>query len=284
MRRALEPTTVSNYQHIRVTPLTGALGAEVGGVDLRDVDDDTFAELSDAWLRHKVLFYRHQHDLTRADHVAFGNRWGELEVHPFAPKEADHPEIIVIDSTPERFYAAAGWHSDVSFRECPPMGSILRGVVIPPLGGDTLWANMELAYDRLADDLKEQIEGRFGIHSFVKTFGQRLSEEDRQSKLEEHPEQRHPLVRTHPVTGKRSLFANEPFCVGIEGMEPDESQALLDRLYAEATFPEYQCRFRWAEGSLAQWDNRCTQHYASPDYAGHRRRVERVTMIGDKPI
>ena len=154
------------YNRIKVAPLTGALGAEVVGVQLRDLDDETFAELHDAWLEHKVLFFRDQ-ELTRDEHVAYGRRWGSLEQHPFTPNEAEHPEIVVLDSTPERFIAAEHWHSDVTWRECPSLGSILRGVVIPPVGGDTCWANMELAYEQLPDQVKEQIEGKFAVHSFV---------------------------------------------------------------------------------------------------------------------
>jgi taurine dioxygenase len=270
------------YNRIRVAPLTGALGAEVSGVQLRDLDDETFAELHDAWLEHKVVFFRDQ-ELTRDEHVAYGSRWGSLEQHPFTPNEADHPQIVVLESTPERFIAAEEWHSDVTWRECPSLGSILRGVVIPPVGGDTCWANMELAYDQLPDRVKEQIEGKVAVHSFVKVFGFRLSEEDREQKRKEFPDQLHPVVRTHPETGRRSLYVNRPFTMHIEGLEPDESARVLKVLYRQASVPQFQCRFRWQPGSVAQWDNRCTQHYAVPDFAGQHRRMERVTVEGDRP-
>src|SRR5262245_18422691 len=158
---------VKEYARIKVAPLTGALGAEVSGVQLRELDDETFDEVHDAFLEHKVLFFRDQ-QLTRDEHVAYGRRWGPLEQHPFTPNEAEHPEIVVLDSTPEKFYAAEAWHSDVTWRECPSLGSILRGVVIPPVGGDTCWANMELAYEQLPDAIKEQIDGKVAVHSFVK--------------------------------------------------------------------------------------------------------------------
>jgi taurine dioxygenase len=270
------------YTRIKVAPLTGALGAEVSGVQLSELDDETVAELHDAWLEHKVLFFRDQ-ELTRDEHVAYGRRWGSLEQHPFVKNESEHPEIVVLESTPERFIAAEQWHTDVTWRECPSLGSILRGVVIPPVGGDTCWANMELAYDQLSDRVKEKIDGKRAVHSFVKVFGFRLSEEDREKKREEFPDQLHPVVRTHPETGRRSLYVNRPFTMHIEDMEPDESERVLEVLYRQATVPQFQCRFRWQPGSVAQWDNRCTQHYAVPDFAGHHRLMERVTVEGDRP-
>jgi taurine dioxygenase len=270
------------YTRISVAPLTGALGAEVSGVQLRDFDDEVKAELHDAWLEHKVLFFRDQ-ELTRDEHVAYGRRWGSLEQHPFTPNEADHPEIVVLESTPEKFYAAEAWHSDVTWRACPSLGSILRAIVVPPVGGDTCWANMELAYEQLPDAVKERIAGKQALHSFLKVFGGRLSEEERDQKRQEFPDQLHPVVRTHPETGRRSLYVNAPFTMHIVDMEPEESERVLDILYRQASVPQFQCRFRWAPGSVAQWDNRCTQHYAVPDFAGQHRRMERVTVEGDRP-
>jgi taurine dioxygenase len=277
-------TAVRDYTHIQVRPLTGSIGAEVAGVDLADVDDDTFAELADAWLDHKVLFFRDQGHLSQAQHIAYGQRWGTLEVHPFTRNDAAHPEIIVLESTPEKFEAAEFWHTDVTFRERPPLGSILRGMVIPPIGGDTLWADMELAYDRLDDATKEQIEGRVATHSMAKVFGRKVSAEEAERRRAEYPDVVHPVVRTHPVTGRRAVFVNKPFTLRIEGLEPEESERLLDRLYDQAKVPQYQCRFRWEPGSVAQWDNRCTQHYAVPDFCGQHRRMERVTIAGDRPV
>jgi len=273
---------VKDYARINVAPLTGALGAEVSGVQLRDLDDETVDELHDAWLEHKVLFFRDQ-ELTPDEHIAYGRRWGSLEEHPFIANDTPHPEIVVLESTPERFVAAEQWHSDVTWRECPSLGSILRGVVIPPVGGDTCWANMELAYDQLPDRVKEKIEGKVAVHSFVKVFSFRLSEEEREQKRQEFPDQLHPVVRTHPETGRRSIYVNRPFTMHIEDMEPDESERVLDVLYRQASVPQFQCRFRWQPGSVAQWDNRCTQHYAVPDFAGQHRRMERVTVEGDRP-
>ncbi len=272
----------NDYGHIRVEPLTGSIGAEIANVDLRELDDELIAEMQDAWLAHKVLFFRDQH-LSQVGHVAYGRALGELEIHPFAPHVDGHPEILVLESTAENFYAAETWHSDVTFRECPPLGSILMGRIVPPYGGDTCFANMELAYERLPDDVKEQIEGRYAIHSYVKAFGRHMSERKRATAAEQCPDQKHPIVRTHPVTGRKSLYINQIFTLTIDGMTSVESRPLRQRLYDEAKRPEYQCRFRWRPESIAQWDNRCTQHYAVPDHGGLHRRMERVTLIGDRP-
>jgi taurine dioxygenase len=276
-------TGVKDYDRIRVEPVTGSIGAEVSGLDLRELDDDLIAEITDAWMAHKVLFFRDQ-DLSQDQHIAYGRAFGELEVHPFTSNVSEHPEIIVLESTPDNFSSAEVWHSDVTFRETPPLGSVLYGRIIPPWGGDTCWANMELAYEMLDDDVKEKIEDRVAIHSFVKTFGRNMSDEERAKAAEEFPEQKHPIVRTHPVTGARSLFINRNFTIGIDGMTADESRPLRRLLCAQAHIPEVQCRFRWRPGSIAQWDNRCTQHYAVPDHGGQHRRVERVTLLGDRPF
>jgi len=278
----VEAVATVEYNRIRVEPVTGSIGAEVSNVDLRELDDELVSELHDAWMRHKVLFFRDQ-QLDHAQHVAYGRAMGELEIHPFLPHVDGHPEIIVLESTPEKFVAAESWHTDVTFRESPPLGSVLYGRVIPDHGGDTCWANMELAYEFLPDDIKEQIDGRYAIHSYVKAFGTNMTDQQRAEALEQYPDQKHPVVRTHPVTGAKSLFVNSPFTMTIDGMTPEESRPLRRRLYAQSQIPELQCRFRWREGSIAQWDNRCTQHYAVPDYGGHSRRVERVTLAGDQP-
>lgn len=275
--------SVASYDRIRVEPVTGSIGAEVSGVDLRDIDEDTAAELRYAWLAHKVLFFRDQ-PMTRAEHVAYGRRFGELELHPFIPFPEGYPEIVLLESTPERQVAAEIWHSDVTWRVEPSLGSILYGRRIPPYGGDTVWADMELAFDLLDDETKALIDGRTAAHSFVKTFARRKSAEEVASLLEQYPEAHHPIVRTHPETGRRCLYVNRNFTERVDDMDPVESDALLRRLYRQAEIPQVQCRFRWREGSIAQWDNRCTQHYAVPDYGGFSRLVERVTICGDKPF
>jgi taurine dioxygenase len=279
----MKATGVGDYNRISVSPVTGTIGAEVGRADLRDLDDETLAEINDAWMAHKVLFFRDQ-ELTRDQHVAYGKTFGELEVHPFSLNADSHPEILVLESTPEAFSAAESWHNDVTFREAPALGSILIGRVIPPYGGDTCWTNMELAYDLLSDDVKEEIDGRVAIHSYVKAFGRSMSPEQREKAAADFPDQKHPIVRTHPVTGVKSLFVNPIFTLTIDGMTPAESRDLRHQLYRQTAIPEIQCRLRWNLNSVAQWDNRCTQHYAVPDYGGHPRRVERVTILGDRPF
>ena len=279
----VEATAVRDFNRIKVEPVTGSIGAEIANVDLREFDDEIIAELRQAWLDHKVLFFRDQ-DLTHEQHLAYGRALGELEVHPFSPQVDGHPEILVLDSTPDKFLSAEVWHSDVTFRECPPLGSILLGRVIPPFGGDTCFANMELAYEMLPDDIKEEIDGLYGIHSYVKNFGRDLSDEERTKAYETYPDQKHPLVRTHPETGRKGLFMARNFMLTIDGMTPGESRDLRHRLYKQAEIPEVQVRFRWRPNSIAQWDNRCTQHYAVPDHGGQHRRVERVTLIGDRPV
>lgn len=271
-----------DYNRFRVEPLTGTIGAEIAGVDLRELDDEVIAELHDAWMSHKVLFFRDQ-DLTQAQHVAYGQSFGELEIHPFTRNVTEHPEVIVLESTAERFQAAETWHSDVSFRECPPLGSVLLGRIVPPYSGDTCFANMELAYELLPDSLKDDIDGMYAIHSFVKAFGPNMSAEEREQAALDYPDQKHPIVRTHPVTGAKILYINRSFVLTIDGMTPEESRSLRYRLYEQSMLPEVQCRFRWRPGSIAQWDNRCTQHYAVPDHGGRHRRMERVTLVGDRP-
>ena len=202
-----------DYNRIKVEPISGALGAEITGVDMRDLDDELVAELRQAWMDHLVIFFRDQ-DLTPQQHVEYGRAFGEVEIHPFTDNLEGQPEVIVLESSPEKFVAAESWHSDVTFRECPPMGSVLLGRVIPPYGGDTAWANMYLAYERLPDDLKEQIEGLNAIHSYAKVFGKQgralrgTSNVALDSAEEQYSPQHHPIIRTHPETGKKSLFIN----------------------------------------------------------------------------
>ncbi|NKB98500.1 MAG: taurine dioxygenase [Pseudomonadales bacterium] len=272
----------TDYATLRVTPLTGGIGAEVTGVDLRGLSDELIADLKQAWLDYKVLFFREQ-DLSKAQHVAYGRALGELEIHPFTENDGEFPEIIVLHSKPDNFFAAQTWHSDVTFRECPPLGSILYGRIIPEWGGDTCFANMELAYDLLSDNLKAEIDGLNAVHSMAKTFARNMTEAQKEKAFAKYPDQVHPIVRTHPETGKRSLYANINFTMRLENRSEEESASLLRKLYEQAKLPEVQCRFHWGPGSIAQWDNRCTQHYAVPDYVGAERRVERVTLIGDRP-
>jgi taurine dioxygenase len=248
-----------------------------------DLSDVQIAEIRQALLDWKVIFFRDQ-DVSVADHVAFGARFGELEIHPFTPNREDHPEVVVIHHGEQSKRGQNNWHSDVTWRVEPSLGSILHGRIIPEVGGDTLFADMIAAYDGLSDEVKEKIEGATAIHSFTHNFGRAMNEEQLARFQAEYPDARHPVVRTHPETGQKGIYVNSAFTTHIEDMEPEESKRLLRFLYRQASVPEYQCRFRWQKDSVAFWDNRAVQHYAAFDYIPNERRVERVTVVGDKPF
>lgn len=269
---------------LHVHPLTAAIGAEIADVDLAQVDDATVEAIHKALLDHKVLFFRNQH-LSVEEHIAFGRHFGELEVHPFAngvPHE--HPELVVIESTAERPYAAENWHSDVTWRKAPSLGSILRARVVPPVGGDTCFANTEAAYQSLGPEWQERLEGLTASHDYMRVFGARVPEDEREAMREKYPIAHHPVIRTHPETGARGIYTNTSFVTQIDDVDEDESRAILQRLERAIMSPNVQCRFRWEVDSIAFWDNRCTQHFATSDFWPERRRVERVTIVGEEPF
>lgn len=268
-----------------VRPIAGALGAEVLGADLAGLDDGSFAALHAAWLEHAVLFFRGQ-KLSAGEHKAFGRRFGTLMVHPFlhSRREEGHPEIVVLESDERRPYVAAGWHTDVTFAERPPRASILRGVAIPAYGGDTMWSSTTAAYEALSDTLQRLLSGLSAVHDTGKTFSRgRYPSERHPEAGEPAPRAVHPVVRTHPETGRRSLFVNPAFTDRIQGMRRKESDALLGFLYEHMTLPEFTCRFRWEADAVALWDNRCTMHRVVADNLAAHRRMERVTVEGDRP-
>lgn len=285
---------MSEYRHIEVSPLTRSLGAEVQGVDLsRQLSDDVFEELHRAFLERLVLFFRDQH-MSREQHVAFGKRFGELNVHPFVESVSEeHPEIIpVVKEADDRGGNFGGaWHSDVTFLEQPSLGAILYNKETPPYGGDTLWANMYLAYEALSSGMQQMLSGMRAIHSAQYAYGEAspyVSSTLRSMKIKtgtglEKGEVLHPVVRTHPETGRKILFVNPAFTVRFENMSRAESEPLLRYLYEHATQPQFTCRFHWEPNSVAFWDNRCTWHNALNDYQGYRRAGERVTVVGDRP-
>jgi taurine dioxygenase len=264
-------------------PLTANIGAEICGVDLCDnLSDDIIAEIRNALLDWKVVFFRDQH-LDRGAHVAFGRRFGDLEVHPLTPPGQDHPEVFVLPSE-GTFRAPDTWHSDVTWRPEPSMGSILRIVEMPPLGGDTLWADMGLAYDLLPDAVRDEIDQLVGLHDYLRAFGWMAKTTEAKDRMRaEHPIVEHPVIRTHPETKRKTLYVNGAFTCGIKGMDSDRAVKLLDHLQRQATIPDVQCRFRWGPGSVAFWDNRATQHCVSNDFLPARRVMERVTVVGDRP-
>jgi len=274
----------TEFETISIHPLSPTVGAEIGGFKMSgDLPDEQIAEIRQALLDWKVIFFRDQ-DGSVAEHVAFGRRFGELEIHPFTPNREDFPEVVIIHHDEKSKYGQNNWHSDVTWRQEPSLGSILRGKIIPDVGGDTLFADMYAAYEGLSDKTKEKIANATAEHSFVFAFGRGMDAERKAAMLEKYPPAHHPVVRTHPETGRKALYVNSAFVTHILEMEKQESDALLYELYMQARTPEYQCRFRWRTNSVAFWDNRAVQHYASFDYPGKVRRVERVTVAGHRPF
>jgi taurine dioxygenase len=229
-----------------------------------------------------VLFFRDQ-DLTTEQHLAFARRFGELEEHPFLQSKAGYENIVQFAKDEQVIGVENVWHHDVTWRLQPSLGSVLRAVDVPPVGGDTLFSDMVAAYECLPDETKAKLDDLVAVHDFTYSFGYSLSPEELKKKQEEFPPARHPVVRTHPTTGRRCLYVNAIFTSHIEGLTDEDSAELLELLYRQADVPEYQCRFRWQKNSIAFWDNRAVQHYASSDYDPQRRVMERVTIIGDEP-
>ena len=283
LRRLPDGIEPEPYTRFTIVPLSPTIGAEIGGVSLADpVDDELFAELDRALLEWKVLFFRDQ-AVTGEQHRDFARRWGELEKHPFLP-EGEVPEIARFDRGEQNQGYENIWHTDVSWREIPSMGSVLRSISVPQVGGDTLFADMACAYDGLPDDVKARIDGLTAVHDWVHSFGLGMDATRIEEMRRDFPPVEHPVVRTHPRNGRKILYVNEIFVSHIVGLEPAESDALLAYLSSRARIPEYQCRFRWSADAIAFWDNRVTQHYAVSDYAPQRRVMERATIIGDRPF
>ena len=272
---------------ITLNHLTPVIGTEVRGIDLREAPDDgVIAWLGELLVERKVLFFRDQ-PLSVEQHVDFARRFGELEVHPFTDNLSGAPEVIQLNNDRDHPPAINVWHSDVTWRAEPSLGSILRAREVPASGGDTLFANMEAAYEGLDEETRERIDGLYAIHdneAFLRAMRRNgASEAEIEARRTEFPPARHPVVRTHPVSGRRALYVNRVFTRCIDGMDADESETLLQKLYLQAWVPDYQCRFRWEADSFAFWDNRSAQHYAAADYWPEVRRMERVTIVGDRP-
>ena len=266
-------------------PIAGALGAEVGGIDLgQPLDPATVKELNEGWLKHLVLFFREQ-AIDVEQHKRFARNFGELHVHPVLQQLAQqgHPEIVVLESDAKRPLVADRWHSDVTFEKAPPKGSILRGVAVPGAGGDTMWASMYAAYDALSDPMQRLLGELTALHDGG-GFARIAKDKAQLADLESRQTAVHPIVRRHPETGRKALFVNSVFTKKIVGMKSAESDALLRFLYRHVESPDFSCRFRWRTGSLAMWDNRCTQHRVVADALPEYRRMERVTLIGDVPF
>jgi len=271
-----------------VQPIAGALGAEVTGLDLATLDDETFTAVHDAFLEHHVLVIRDQ-SLSVEDQLAFGRRFGELDTHPFVDGNPEHPELLDVVTEPDdRINFGGGWHTDVTFMEEPDLGSILYAVELPPIGGDTLFANQHAAYDALSPTMQHMIDDLVAIHSAAPQYAPGgLSTQSNAMATKNAglalAKVEHPLVRTHPETGRKGLYVNGAFTIGIKGMRSNEAKMLLDFLIAHGTHERFTCRVNWQPGSLTMWDNRSVQHFALHDYAGHTRHMRRITVKGDRP-
>ena len=291
----VEPASLT--RSLRVEQLTCAIGAEIGNVDLGAAwrDAGLMAEIRSLLLAHKVLFFRDQ-DITRADHVAFARHFGELEDHPVAGSDPEHPGLVRIyksPETPNERYENA-WHTDATWREKPPFGCVLRCVECPPVGGDTMWANMALAYAKLPQQAMDQIAPLRARHSIEASFGAAMPAEKRLALHAQFPDAEHPVVRTHPETGEKILFVNgftthftnfhTPANVRFGQDYTHGASDLLRYLVSQAFIPEYQVRFRWKRNSVAFWDNSATQHNAVMDYPPSHRKMERAGIRGDTPF
>ena len=271
------------WRHFDATTLGPTVGAELHGVDLTaELPDEVVGEILQALRDYKVIFFRDQ-PMTPAQHVAFAKRFGELEIHPFLPSNTGEPELVRFEKTAEVSGYENSWHHDVTWRECPSMGAVLHALAVPDSGGDTLFADMYAAYDALDVQTKAEIDELVAVHDFTQTFAHGMSDDERRAAQEKYPPQRHPVVCTHPATGRLHLYVNRPFVSHIEGMDTAASRELLDRLCRQADSPEHQCRFTWSKDAVAFWDNRAVQHYASSDYWPHRRTLERASIVGARP-
>jgi taurine dioxygenase len=287
-RPSLEKRT--SFTADRITPL---LGAEIRNADLgRDLSDAEIAELRRLLLVHRVLVFRDQ-TITPAQHVALARRFGSLEIHPYYKHYPDHPELVVLTSDADKASRQNIWHSDVSWRETPSLGSILHCLECPESGGDTMWADMVQAHARLPREIQDKISGMHAVHDIL--FGSRLAPDKRREMRERFPAQEHPVVRTHPETGEKILFVNQAFTPCFSDYDEHVAHrvgrerrigadALLSLLVQQADIPEYQMRLRWRRGTVVFWDNRATQHYAIQDFFPAFRQMHRATIIGDRPI
>jgi taurine dioxygenase len=278
---------------IKINRIAGALGADVAGVDLsQPLPDAVIAEIRAALLEHLVIFLHDQH-LTPEQHLGFGHRFGEFQLHDFVAGMAEHPQIIEVRKEPEeKRNFGGGWHTDVSYLERPALGSVLYAREVPEIGGDTLFANQYLAYEALSDGMKRMLDGMVAIHSARRPYGVNAARafDPGPSSMSfhfgesAHAEVEHPVVRTHGETGRKALYVNGAFTTRFKGMTEEESAPLLHYLFQHAVRPEFTCRFRWRRNSIAFWDNRCVQHNAVNDYHGARRIMHRVTIEGERPF
>ena len=279
---------IDDYNTIRVKPLGGALGAEISGIDLNEViQDEQLTEVRQVFGQYAVIFFRNQ-NLTPENEIRFAKRWGEINTNRVFSSVEGYPQIALVVKEPDQKNNIGGsWHTDHSYDIAPALGSMLFAHEVPASGGDTVFASMYKAYDTLSDGLKSTLGNLRARHSSVHVFGAARAEKGNDDTVGriKNPEAAtqdaiHPVVITHPETGRKSLYVNPGFSLGVEGCSSEESKPLLEYLYAHAARPEFTCRFQWKEGSIAFWDNRATWHLAVNDYQGSRRMMHRITIEG----
>ncbi|NQZ99230.1 MAG: TauD/TfdA family dioxygenase [Myxococcales bacterium] len=273
--------------NVEVRPLTAAIGAEIHGVDLRQPLDPADLDQVNAALRdHLAVFFRDQ-PLAPEELIAFGRQLGALEIHPFAPSHPDHREIVHLDQVNPVGEGADNWHADATFQPKPPGAAVLQAIVVPPVGGDTCFANMQAAFEALSAPVQELLENLRGVNDLSMTLASAIEHEYSSDDLREMqkswPPVEHPVVRSHPVTGRKAIFVNGNFTVRLAGLTIAESERLLGFLFAHVRSPRFQCRFRWEVHSIAVWDNRCVQHFGVPDYL-ERRVMHRLNLAGEAPV
>jgi len=272
---------------LEINPLAGALGAEISGIDLSvELSDENSQRIRKLLNQYEVIFFRGQ-NISPARQKALALTFGPLQTHPAYDTVEDFPEITILESKADKPTKIEAWHADMTFRQHPPMASVLKSVTIPPKGGDTLWASMTAAYQGLSFHMQNFLGNLTAVHDFSHGFRESLAEEGGRERLADavlaHPPVRHPVIRTHPETGKKLVFVNALFTTHIEGMRRKESEALLAFLFQHITTVEYSCRFHWEVDSIAIWDNRSTQHKPVNDYFPAHRCLHRITSDGDKP-
>ncbi|WP_397450985.1 taurine dioxygenase [Pseudomonas sp. NA-150] len=275
---------------LHITPLSSALGAQISGVDIsQQLNAEHRDAIEQALLTYSVLFFREQ-PLTPQQHARFAANFGDLHIHPIYPNVPEQPEVLILDTAETDVRDNAIWHTDVTFLPSPALGAVLSAKHLPAFGGDTLWASGIAAYEALSKPLQNLLDGLTATHDFTRSFplerfGNTAQDVARwEDTRRKNPPLSHPVIRTHPVSGRKSLFVNDGFTTRINELEPAESEAILKLLFSHATRPEFTLRWRWQENDLAFWDNRCTQHYAVDDYRPQRRVMHRATILGDKPF
>ena len=272
---------------LNIKPLSGCIGAEIHGIDLtKPITHELYIQLRECLVEYEVIFFRDQ-AITPAQQHALASMFGPLQSHPAYQTVEGFPEISILESTADKPTKIECWHSDMTFRQHPPLATVLRAQVVPDKGGDTLWASMTAAYRGLSKSMQDFLSTLTSVHDFSYGFKESLAEPGGQQRLAQalvdNPPVRHPVIRTHPESGKSVIFVNELFTRHIEGLSRSESDALLAFIFEHIRTPEYSCRFAWQPDSIAIWDNRSTQHKPINDYFPAHRRLERITIDGDLP-